>query len=161
MQKSKPGQHPSLFAILVVKGAVLAGMAGIAAGKILGTISALPVTAAAIGYSMGGWASAVTGLMLGAAANFWPLRKNTTITQPATPDSPALETHETVRLCDYAGKACAVTGGITGAFVGATVGAGLAGIVIMGEARQGLVNGEMPQDPNTRRKGRDDGPFFH
>ncbi len=161
MSNSKGAHKHSLLATLTVAGASLAGIAGMVTGGLLATIAAIPVIAAAVGYSMGGWASAAAGLVLGGVANFWPLYKKTDIIQPAEADTPAIIDHETVRLCDYAGNVGALTGGIVGAFTGAAVGAGLAGIITVAETRQAMLNGEDPRDVARRREDRDNGPFFH
>lgn len=161
MNNPKGTSNRSLLATLTMAGASLAGMAGLVTGGLLGAVAAIPVTAAAVGYSMGGWASAAAGLILGGIANYLPLYKKAAIIQPAEGDIPAVMDYETVRLCDYAGNACAVTGGIVGAFTGAAVGAGLAGIVTIAETRQAMLNGEDPQDIAARRKKCDNDPFMH
>lgn len=161
MSNSKGTSKRSLLSALMVAGASIAGMAGMVTGGLLATIAAIPVSAAAVGYSMGGWASAATGLILGSVANFWPLYKKTEVIQPAEADTPAIIDHETVRLCDYAGNVGALTGGIVGAFTGAATGAAIAGIITVSETRQAMLNGEDPRDVANRRKDRDNGPFFH
>ncbi len=160
-KNARAGREHSLLATLVVTGASFVGIAGMAVGSILGSLAVIPVTAAAVGYSMGGWASGIAGLVMGTMANFWPLHKKTEDALPGENHSAALPDHETVRLSDYAANVCGFTVGILGAFTGAAMGAGLAGIVTMAETRQAMLNGELPRDVAARSKGRDGGPFIH
>lgn len=165
MKSSRNAREHSLLATLTLAGAALAGNAGIRAGGFLGRIAAIPLTAAAAGYGAGGWVSAVAGLVMGTAANFWPLARKAADALPAEADSPPSEKYETVRLSDYAAKIGGISGGLAGAFTGAAVGAGLAGIITLSETRQAMLNGDLPgdrpRDRPGRRKDRDNGPFIH
>ena len=160
MKNAQPGRAHSLLSTLTITGASLVGGAGMLIGGVVGSIAVVPVTAAAWGYSLGGWASGVAGLVLGTVANFLPLYRRSAEKLPLEiPSSAAPETRQTVSLSNYAEDIGGFTGGIAGAFTGAALGAVAAGIVTIAETRQAMLRGDHPQEIKPRRKDRDKDNF--